>query len=419
MKVIVADDDPVSRMVLLSTLKSANYELIIFSDGRSLWDSLPSISGPKIILLDWVMPGYHGPEICRKLQDSPQRSLTYVIMLSAYDEMKSVIYGLDSGADDYLAKPVRKGELLARLRVAERTLAVQEELSNQIKDLENTINGRYQMFEEIGSGGLGAVYRGKDRILQRPVAIKLLKNSIANSDIWAKAKSEAMLTATIQHRNIIDIYDCGRNAEGAYVVMELFDGQNLEDFMNLQAQIPLGLFEIFAREMMLGLMAAHDHNILHCDIKPSNVMVRLCGPKMKELEVRILDFGLAKLHDQAKENTDDCIMASVFYLSPELIIGDPLDARSDLYSLGFVFYHLLAGTPAYNEETVDGMLRAHLKGEYIDICEFNPEVSPELRSWLKQLMARRPDDRFQSTEEALLAFNKISTVSEFRAVGAE
>ena len=345
MKVLIAEDDSVTRMVITSTLKTTGNEVISFADGNSLWKAFPTIDGPKILFLDWIMPGLNGLEICQRVHTLEARQQVYTIMLSANDSVDDVVYGLDSGADDYLTKPVMRAELLARLRVAERTLGFQLELAKQVHELKDTINGRYEPEVLIGTGGLGSVYRGKDRLLQRPVAIKILNSKVQaedEPDVWDEALSEAMLTANIRHHNIMSVYDCGQNAQGAFLVMELFEGSNLEQILDETGALPMATFWKVAKETLIGLKAAHDNNILHNDIKPSNIMIRSLEGNESEIDLRILDFGLAKARDQEYEEEKDCVMASIHYLSPELIVGDPIDVRSDIYSLGHVFFHLLA-----------------------------------------------------------------------------
>jgi serine/threonine-protein kinase len=334
-------------------------------------------------------------------------------MLSANNTVEDVVQGLDAGADDYLTKPVLMPELLARLRVAERTLGYQHEMSRQVDELKDAINGRYVPELLIGYGGLGAVYRGRDRLLQRSVAIKILQRDVKNNpkrDLWDAALSEAMLTANIRHKNIITMYDCGQNAQGAFMVMELFEGKNLAEIIDEQGQIPLPLFRNIALQTLSALKAAHELNILHCDLKPSNIMIRLEDATTGDVDLRILDFGLAKLKGQVYSNDDeDCVLVSIHYLCPEAIVGQTLDARSDLYSLGHMFFHCLAGRPSYfHEDSAEEIARAHLKGDYPNLCELNPEVTPELKKWLDGMMAHSKEKRYNSVDRAL---------SEFRCIG--
>ncbi|MEM9445552.1 MAG: protein kinase [Verrucomicrobiota bacterium] len=413
MKILVAEDDSVTRMVIASTLKSTGNEVSAFADGNSLWEACSKMEGPRILFLDWIMPGLSGLEICKRLDALEERSQVYVIMLSANDSVEDVVHGLDSGADDYLTKPVLRAELHARLRAAQRTLGYQIELAKQVHELKDTINGRYEPGELVGSGGLGSVYKGKDRLLQRPVAIKILNTALMGDGIgngWDEALSEAMLTASICHHNIMSVYDCGQNAQGAFLVMELFEGQNLEQILDESGALSLSTFWKLAKEVLLGLKAAHDNNILHNDIKPSNIMVRPLEGSPNDLEIRILDFGLAKVRDQDDYGDDsECVMASIHYLSPEIIVGDPIDMRSDIYSLGQVFYHLLAGRPAYNLKTVDDMLRAHLKGDYENVRTYNREVPEQVSYWLDGMLEHDCDKRYQSVDEVLRVFQEIET----------
>lgn len=407
MKVIIAEDDSVTRAILVTLLHRAGHDVVSYCDGLSLWKDISKTEGSKLLILDWHMPGLDGVEICKRIRNSKMKHETYVILLSSDDSVTDVVDGLDSGADDFMSKPVSRAELLARLRVAERTLGYQAELARQINEMEDTINGRYMPKRLVGTGGLGSVYEGMDRLLQRKVAIKVINpNAEANKNIWEAALEEAKLTANLQHPNIISVFDCGKNTQGAFVVMELFEGDTLEKYTDTHVPIDLALFRQIVVKALMGLSEAHRNEILHCDLKPSNIMIRKSRHGGEEIELKILDFGLAKFkgQDYEKEEEGGCIMASIYYLAPEIIVGKPIDFRTDLYSLGHVFFHLLARRPSYDKKSNQEMLLCHVKGEYPDVREFHPRVSDNLAEWLDHLMSHRPKDRYNTAEEALEAF---------------
>lgn len=264
------------------------------------------------------------------------------------------------------------------------------------------IQGRYRQLQRIASGGLGNVYLGHDEQLQRRVAIKRLRRDWADLDLPSdSAWQEAKALAALQHPNIVTLFDFGEDCMGAFFIMEFIDGETLDQRIQ-HGPLDADTFVEVARQALEGVNAAHQCGILHRDLKPSNFMLRFLPNG--GLNLKILDFGLAKFQEVPSVQTscqDGHVMGSIYYIAPEQFQNQPLDSRTDLYSLGQVFYTCLAGHPAYQGQTVFEVLNLHMLGTPARLEEIRPDVDPALTGWVHRLMQRVPAHRPRDSAEAL------------------
>jgi serine/threonine protein kinase len=266
---------------------------------------------------------------------------------------------------------------------------------------------RYKIYEKMGAGGVGAVFRAYDSQLKRWVAIKrLLTATEANSNDLdtTELRREADTLASLRNPNIVTIFDVGSDEEGLFIVMELLEGEDLADVVE---RGPLGYddFKELATQCLEGLMAAHQNHILHRDIKPENIKVeRLPGGRM---QAKIIDFGLARAGMRARKQTEDqsgTVMGSIFYMAPEQLTREPVDARTDLYSLGCVFYEALSGKKAFNGESMNDVIDAHIDHRVTPLHEVAPYVQPWLSAWVFRLISAKPEDRPADAQQAIEEF---------------
>jgi serine/threonine protein kinase len=264
------------------------------------------------------------------------------------------------------------------------------------------IHGRYRQVQRIASGGLGHIYLGWDEQLERRVAIKRLRRDVADvAENDESAWKEAKTLGALQHPNIVTLFDYGNDEHGAFYVMEFIEGETLD------ARLQNGVFDAdtfvdIARQALEGINAAHQLGILHRDLKPSNFMVRTLPNG--GLNLKILDFGLAKFQQTPSPQTMDAsnsIMGSVHYAAPEQFQGLPLDARTDLYSLGHVFYTCLVGSPAFQAASLYEVLNLHLYGQAGSLAELRPDLDPWIADWIHQLIQKDPNQRPNNSQEAL------------------
>jgi hypothetical protein len=275
---------------------------------------------------------------------------------------------------------------------------------------------RYKIYEKLGAGGVGAVYRAYDSQLKRWVAVKrLLSANEAAQDktIEAELRREADTLASLRNPNVVTIFDVASDAEGLFMVMELLQGEDLADVV-ARGPLPYDDFKELASQTLEGLLAAHQHHILHRDIKPENIKVeRLPGGRMQS---KIIDFGLARAGLRARKQTEDqegTVMGSIFYMAPEQLTREPVDERTDLYSLGCVFYEALSGKKAFDGESMNQVIDKHINHDIIPLHVVAPHVPAWLGAWCMRLMAQKPEDRPLSAQQAIeefRAWEKVPTM---------
>lgn len=270
------------------------------------------------------------------------------------------------------------------------------------------MQSRYQIKDEINQGGVGVVLKALDTRLQRHVAIKRFLPAARESGIESDLLREATTLSALQHPNVVSIFDVFNDEDhGVSVVMEYLNGQDLEQAV-AQAALTLEDFYTVAQQTLDALSTAHRLGLLHRDIKPSNIQVTwLANGKFVS---KFVDFGLARFFKAPKKQTvraDGTVMGSVFFMSPEQIERLPLDHRSDIYSLGCVFYFALSMHRPFEGKSVQDVLHAHLNGTCTPLGEFRPNLPPGLLNWIAWLMARRPEDRPQDAEIALTALRNV------------
>jgi len=248
------------------------------------------------------------------------------------------------------------------------------------------------------------VYEALDTQLQRRVAIKRLlplEESQDKGDIGRDLRKEAATLSAFQHPNIITVYDIGTDEEGWYVVMELLDGETMEETVSRGA-LTLNDFTQVAEQILEGLIAAHDQDLLHRDLKPTNIMVTWL-PSGK-YQVKILDFGLAKFSAKPALQTVDqsnSILGSIYFMAPEQFVRKPLDARTDIYASGCLFYYALTGLYPFDGDTTAGVMDAHLQNKVRPLGELRPDLPAPITDWVMWHLNLSPDDRPPRIQDSL------------------
>jgi serine/threonine-protein kinase len=259
--------------------------------------------------------------------------------------------------------------------------------------------GGCRLLSRIGGGGMGVVYRAEQLSLGRAVAVKLVRPASAGDEEFiSRLRSEARLIATLNHQHVVQVHDIGHEAGFHYIVMELVDGPSLRGLMQRGLDPEPERSRGWLRECLLGLAHAHGKGIIHRDLKPDNILI---GPGD---QVKLADFGLAKALDTDQRLTaTGLVLGTPLYMSPEAARGEALDARSDLYSLGATFYHLMAGVPPFRAETPVGILYRQIHDPLPPLLRLNPAADPELAGVIERLLAKSREARFASCQEALVA----------------
>ena len=269
---------------------------------------------------------------------------------------------------------------------------------------------RYKILEELGAGGAGAVFKAYDTQLDRYVALKRLmskEESERQESAATSLRKEAASLATLQHPNIVSVFDLGSDEEGFYMVMELVDGETLADWVK-STPMTLADFKELASQCLEAVMTAHTQSILHRDLKPENIKIkRLPGGR---IQVKVLDFGLARMSYGAKKMTEDQkgnIIGSIYYMAPEQFLRKPVDVRTDLYSLGCVFYQALSCHRPFNDDTVKGVMDAHLQHLVYPLKVVAPEVPQPICDWVMWLLNAEPVHRPANAEAAMQSLKQI------------
>jgi serine/threonine protein kinase len=262
--------------------------------------------------------------------------------------------------------------------------------------------GPYRVLGVIGRGGMGVVFRAEDPQLKRKIALKaMLPSSATNAADVARFLREARSQAAVEHDHVAAIHQVGEDRGIPFIAMPLLKGQPLSNALRMNPRVPIPEAVRIAREMAEGLAAAHECGLIHRDIKPGNVWL-----EGKNRRVKILDFGLARVTTNNTLNADSdptttpgLVVGTPAYMSPEQAKGDPLDARSDLFSLGIVLYQMLTGREPFRAATVTGLLIAVATDHPQRPGEINALVKPELDAFTMRLLAKNRDDRPSSGEE--------------------
>ncbi len=265
--------------------------------------------------------------------------------------------------------------------------------------------GSYRLVAELGKGGMGMVYRAEHVQLGRPAALKMLQPRLSSDGgIVQRFFNEAKAASAIDHPGIVEIYDFGTHTDGrAYIVMALLRGESLEDRLKRGQLAPLDGATLLA-QVAGALAAAHARGIVHRDLKPDNIYLVPNEMIPGGIQVKLLDFGIAKLADEQAagfKTQTGALMGTPAYMSPEQCMGrSDLDHRTDLYSLGCILYHVMCGRPPFTSDQGTGvMIAAHLRDPVPDPRTFNPSLPPALIAVVMRLLEKEPQARFQTAAE--------------------
>jgi serine/threonine protein kinase len=262
----------------------------------------------------------------------------------------------------------------------------------------SVLDGKYALLRELGAGGTGTVYEAENLIVGKKVAIKLLNpDAFAEKDSHARFVTEARAAARIAHANVVDIHDLGVAKNGIpYMVMELLRGETLENIIDARGPlVPSYACELFL-QVLAGVSAAHAQGLVHCDLKPANVMVT--HPRPDRPLVKVLDFGVAR-GVEAAQQVDQVVMGTPMYMAPEQVSGDPVDFRTDVYQCCAMLFAMLAGQDPFEAYTTRDLMKLVAKGKSKDLQALVPELPTELTQVVKDGMKVKRKERIQSAEE--------------------
>ncbi len=264
------------------------------------------------------------------------------------------------------------------------------------------LGNRYEIVEKIGGGGMAVVYKAKCNLLNRYVAVKILRTDFTNDkDLIDKFKRESQAAASLSHPNIVNIYDVGEDQEIYYIVMEYVAGKTLKELIKEKGPLEFDEIIDFSKQIAYALRHAHHNHIVHRDIKPHNILVT------HDHRAKVTDFGIALAATSSTMTNAGSVIGSVHYFSPEQARGGYTDEKSDLYSLGIVMYEMATGRVPFEGESPISIALKHIQEKPTPPVTYRPDLPQGLSDIMAKLMEKKQSARFQNTEELLVELNQF------------
>jgi CheY-like chemotaxis protein len=406
--ILLVEDDEASLEALTTFLESENFKVSSETDGEKGFQRALA-GGLDLVVLDWGLPSMNGLEICQGLR--ARGVAVPVIMLTGRKGEVDRVLGLECGADDYIIKPFVLREVLARIHAVLRRVgpgtshgAEGPGPSEPTTTLGGTrgltvghvIAGRYEIVEELGRGGMGRVYRARDREILEDVALKILNPEIADDEkAMERFRNELKTARRISHRNVCRLYDLSRAGGTYFLSMEYLPGQDLKRLIKEKGHLPASMAAMIGGQVADGLAEAHRAGIVHRDLKPQNIIIDRDG------RATILDFGIARLAQATGLTRSATLVGTPHYMSPEQADGLHTDFRTDIYALGIILFEMLTGRLPFDADTASAVIRKHRTEPAPDPRDFDPHIPDALGRIVLRCLQKAPQDRFQSAGEVL------------------
>ncbi|MHB9095998.1 MAG: Stk1 family PASTA domain-containing Ser/Thr kinase, partial [Eubacteriales bacterium] len=274
---------------------------------------------------------------------------------------------------------------------------------------------RYEIISQLGGGGMALVYKARDTLLNRPVTVKILRSEYTSDEEFvSRFRREAQAVAKLSHPNIVSVYDVGQEGDTHYIVMEYVEGWNLKQIIKEQGRLPIGKAIDIAGQICGGLQDAHEHGIVHRDIKPHNILVTDNG------RVKVTDFGIAQIMSSVTVTNSGTIVGSVHYFSPEQAKGGTTGAKSDIYSVGVVLYEMVTGKVPFEGETPIAVALRHIQDNPVPPGKLNSQVSPELERVIMRAMEKDVTMRYMTAGDMAKDLRRIAgPLSDTRVMDAD
>ena len=484
-RILIVDDQEDNRAVLERRLRRQGHTVTSAVGGRSALDLLGREQF-DLVLLDVMMPDLDGYEVLERLKGDPGTRDIPVIMISALDDVASVVRCIERGAEDHLSKPFDPVLLRARIsaclekkrlrdveleylrevgRVIEAATAVEagsyqegtlgmvaqrtdelgrlarvfDAMANQVRGREERLRqqvealrreiaesrqvtrlatpdeapslppgelfaGRYEILEEVGGGGMGMVYRARDRELDEQVAVKVLRRELVHDPaLVERFKLEIRLARHITDKHVVRTYDIGEWDDRYYLTMEFVEGITVRELLDSRGRLDIGATLAIATQLAQSLVAAHEQGVIHRDIKPQNLLLDAAGV------LKVMDFGVARLATGTSHLTEvGMIVGTPAYMAPEQMLSETVDERTDLYAAGAVLFECLTGRTPFEAETVVALIAKQLRDDPPAPSDLNPDVPPPLSALVRRLLSRQRENRPASAANLLTLLSEVS-----------
>ena len=475
--ILVVDDLEDNRAVLERRLRRQGHTVVSATGGHAALDLLGR-ERFDVVLLDVLMPDLDGLAVLERLKANPATRDIPVIMISALDDVASVVRCIERGAEDHLSKPfdpvllharigaclekkrlrdieleylqevrrviqaataveagsyeagslaavAQRGDELGRLArvfdaMANQVRARETRLRDQVEALRREIEeakhatretatpheapnlptgelfaGRYEILEEIGSGGMGMVYRAFDRELEEQVAIKTLRPELLRDPaLVERFKSEIRLARHISDKHVVRTHDLGEREGVYYLTMEYVEGMTVRELLDTRGRLAVGPALAIATQLCQSLAAAHEQGVIHRDIKPQNLLLDATGM------LKVMDFGIARLAGGSSGLTEvGMLVGTPSYMAPEQLLTDSFDERIDLYAVGVVLFECLTGRLPFEANSAVALIAKLIREDPPAPEALNPEIPPALAALVLRLLAKEPEQRPSSAAE--------------------
>jgi serine/threonine protein kinase len=390
MKVLIADDDPVWRKLLTQNIQKWGFEVVEAEDGKRAWDMLQQHGAPRIAVLDWQMPELDGVDICRRVRSSLNLPFIYTIILTSRDTRDDVVAGFESGADDYLVKPVDMAILRSRLGAAVRIV--------KTVPPPRQIPG-YKLLGRLGAGAMATVYKASQLSLNRLVAVKILPKKFSqNPEFVKRFYAEGQAAAKLNHPNIVAALDVGRHGDTHYFIMEYVEGHTVYEHLVKEGPYSEAEALAIAIQVAKALNHAHKAGLIHRDVKPKNILITNDGV------AKLADMGLARAVSdrEAAEAEAGKAFGTPYYIAPEQIRGKVnIDLRADIYSFGCTLFHMVTGRVPFEGPDVSSILLKHLDEPVVPPDHINPQLTTGISEIIELCMAKKARKRYASTKDLI------------------
>lgn len=413
-RVLVAEDDADLRRLLRHILVSWGYEPVLVEDGMAAMDVLGRPDGPSRAILDWMMPRLEGIEVVRRVRAQTRGRDLQILLLTARDRPEDVVAALEAGADDYISKPFDFAELHARLRKGPRRVAPDDGAAPVAHDVGSVLGGRWRLERSIAKGGMGQVWSAVHVDIGNRVAVKTIRSERATSAILrARFEAEAKAASRLKSPYVAQVFDYGVGADGSpFLVMELLEGISLSASVKRKGPMELGHLGTMITQISRALGHAHQHGLVHRDVKPDNVYLEDLGDDAAlgtPFRAKLIDFGIARFVTGGgrRMTGEGSFVGTPGYSSPEQFLGEEVGPASDLWSLGAVAYFAATGTAPLRATEDASFATATLDEPFPVPSRVRPDLPRAFDGWVARACARHVADRFSSAAEMSKALRAV------------